>query len=302
MNSLLQCLFYIPELREYFVKEKESGNFDEEDKSVCYALSEEMYSMKNGKSKFIRPEKFKKVMGSKNILFSEKKAADAKDLFFHIIDCLLTEINSDNTTNLDEDEPEKDISELDENDLFKEHEKDIDRNIINKLFLGYYETLYYCPKDNTNITYSFQTESFILFELEKIKKCTGEKDISIELCFNYYSRIHKNSSFFCNKCSKIEENISKDRIYRPPEILVIILDRGHGKTFVGKVIYDKYLDLKNIIYEKDYDYYSLYKLICISSHFGESSSSGHYIATSLTNNDDTYYCFNDKKVEIINEK
>ena len=241
-------------------------------------------------------------MGDKNILFSEKKAADAKDLFFHIIDCLLTELNSDNTTNLDEHEPEKDISKLDENDLFKEHEKDIDRNIINKLFLGYYETLYYCPKDNTNITYSFQTESFILFELEKIKKCTGEKDISIELCFNYYSRIHKNSSFFCNKCSKIEENISKDRIYRPPEILVIILDRGHGKTFVGKVLYDKYLDLKNIIYEKDYDYNTLYQLICISSHFGESSSNGHYTATCLTGNDNNYFCFNDKKVEKIDEK
>ena len=49
MNSLLQCLFYIPELREYFVEGKESGNFDEEDKSVCYALSEEMYSIKNVK-------------------------------------------------------------------------------------------------------------------------------------------------------------------------------------------------------------------------------------------------------------
>ena len=113
MNSLLQFLFYIPELRKYFVEGKEYGYFDEEDKSVCYVLSEKMYSMKNGKSKFIRPEKFKKVMGSKNILFSEKKAADAKDLFFHIIDCLLTELNSDNTINLDEDEPENDISELD---------------------------------------------------------------------------------------------------------------------------------------------------------------------------------------------
>ena len=81
MNSLLQFLFYIPELGKYFVEGKESGYFDEEDKSVCYTLSEEMYSMKNGKSKFIRPEKFKKVTGDKNILFSEKKPLMQKIYF-----------------------------------------------------------------------------------------------------------------------------------------------------------------------------------------------------------------------------
>ena len=32
MNSLLQCLLYIPELRNYFIQEKE--NF-EEDQEVC---------------------------------------------------------------------------------------------------------------------------------------------------------------------------------------------------------------------------------------------------------------------------
>ena len=60
---------------------KESGYFDEEDKSVCYALSEEMYSMKNGKSKFIRPEKFKKVMGTKIFYFKKKRQLMQKIYF-----------------------------------------------------------------------------------------------------------------------------------------------------------------------------------------------------------------------------
>ena len=231
-------------------------------------------------------------MGKQNSLFSGKKAGDVKDLFFNLIDCLLTELKSNNSTILDVEKPEE---EDEETKLFKENKREIDNNIINKLFLGYYETLYYCPKFENEINYAFQTESFILFELENIKKYFNKKELSIELCFNYYYRNQKKSSFYCNKCSQVQENTSKDRIYRPPEILVIILDRGKGKIFDGNVIYYKYMDLKNIINEKNIEYSTLYQLICISSHHGTSSSEGHYTATCLIDNKDTYYYFNDKK-------
>ena len=84
--------------------------------------------------------------------------------------------------------------------------------------------------------------------------------------------------------------------------MVIILDRGHGKKFKGDVEINKYLDLKNIIDEDEYEYSSLYKLICVSSHSGESSSTrGHYTASCLADNN-KYYYFSDTNAYEINEE
>ena len=90
MNSLLQCLFYIKELREYFIENKDK--FNQEQQPICKAFADVMYGLKNDKNEYFIPEKFKKLIGSKNKLFDEWKAADVKDLFFNIIDLLLTEL------------------------------------------------------------------------------------------------------------------------------------------------------------------------------------------------------------------
>ena len=295
MNSILQCLFYIPELRNYFIEEKE--NFDEDEQKVCKAFSDVMYKLKNYK-KAIKADKFKKAMGEKNNLFEGKKAGDAKDLFFNIIDSLLVELN-DEITNLNggesnEEEENDDIK--DPKQLFEQCKNEVDEeNIINKLFIGYYETIYECSKTEGEKTYSFQNESFLLFELVKIKKYFNKENLTLDECFSYFYRKQKNSSFFCSKCKDVEISECKEVIYRPPEILVIILDRGKGKSFKGKVDFNKYLDLVNCIKEEDYKYSSLYQLIGVSTHSGESSSSGHYTARCLTDNG-LYYYFSDEKV------
>ena len=301
MNSILQCLYYIKEFRDYFIKEKD--NFENEHQPVCLALSEVMYGLKNEKKDYYEAINFKKIMGNKNDLFYGKKAGDAKDLFFNLIDVLLTELKPDDNTTEEEEESseEKEIDLFNKLEVFKEHEKELDNNIINKLFIGFYETSYFCPNNKNKITYSFQSESFLLFELEKIKNYFGTKELSISSCFNFYLRTQKKSSFFCNNCNKIEEGICKEGIYRPPKILVIILDRGHGKTFDGNVIFNEYLNLQNIINEENYKYSSFYQLISVSTHSGTSSSSGHYTARCLTYNN-TYYYFSDKTVIKIDIK
>ena len=227
MNSLLQCLYYIQDLRDYFIKEKD--NF-KADKPVCKALSDVMYGLKYNKENFFEATKFKEIMGDKNSLFYGEKAGDAKDLFFNLIDSLYSELVDDDKTDYYE---EDNIDPFNKLDLFKRHEHEVDKNIIiNKLFIGFYETSYFCEKDKRKITYSFQSESFLLFELEKINKYfknnSPKNELSLDLCFQYYYRLQKNCSFRCNKCEKIDKNESCEGIYRPPEILVIILDRGHG--------------------------------------------------------------------------
>ncbi len=55
-----------------------------------------------------------------------------------------------------------DIDYYNKKHLFEETLKEIDKdNIINKIFIGYYKTIYKCKKQNISI-YSIQTESILL--------------------------------------------------------------------------------------------------------------------------------------------
>ena len=295
MNSLLQCLYYIKELREFFIEEKDKFK---EDQKICKAFAEIMNGLKNDVKDYFEPREFKRIMGEANSLFLGCKAADVKDLFFNLIDIFLSELSNDN------DNDNKSIYSIVsfslKKNIFEQNLKDIDQdNIINKLFIGYYETIYYCSQKRTNI-YSFQADSFIIFDLGKIQTYFGTDKLSIESCFKYYYREQENSSFYCKKCRKTHNGKANEKIYRPPKILVLILDRGHGKTFKGEVEIKIELDLKNLIDEEKYDYSSLYELICVSTHEGESSSNGHYTARCLADNN-KYYYFSDKDVKEINK-
>ena len=299
MNSILQCFFHIKKLREFFILNK--NNFDGEKQPISQALSEVMYELKYGEDKSIRPEKFKAIIAQKNSLFLGRKAGDAKDLFFNLIDGLLDElknINSNEDSCLDE----PDLSNKLE--IYNETKKEIDNNIINQIFIGIYETIYECPINKKNI-YSFQIESFILFDLENIKKYYKKEDLSLDLCFQHFIREQQNSSFFCSLCNDTQVNKSINLIYDSPEILTIILDRGHGKTFRGAVHFDIEINLKKYI-DKDKNKEKkdiLYKLICINTHSGDSSSTGHYTSCCLNDNG-KYYYFSDsfvKEIKDLNE-
>ena len=172
--------------------------------------------------------------------------------------------------------------------------------------MAFYYTRYTC-QEKSKFIYYFQTECFILFNLESIKKFynTSKENyiLTLDLCFQYYIRGKNNSSFYCSLCEKNHTNYSEDKIYKPPEILTIILDRGKGKKFREKVEIGKEINLKEYIDNEDNeneDY--IYKLICICTHSGDSSSSGHYTAYCLNDNG-KYYYFSDTDVkEITNEK
>ena len=289
MNSILQCLFYITELRNYFINNrKEFYN-----KPVCNALSEVMYGLKNETKEYYEPIAFKREMGNKNSLFSGFKAGDAKDLFFNLIDSILNELSKEN-----EDEPtEQDIDFTSKSEVFRITKKEVDKNIINDLFIGYYENSYKCINTSNNI-YCFNTDSFILFELEKISNFYDNKILSLDDCFEYnFNRTYK-TSFYCSVCKKTENNNARDLIYQPPEILVLILDRGKGKKFKGKVSFEIDLDIKDYMDKEGYNLNSKYKLIGVSTHSGTSSSSGHYTACCLTDNGQYYY-FSDTYVNYV---
>ena len=297
-NSLLQCLFYVKDLREYFIYYQ--NKFTNE-QPVCKAFAEIMNGLKNSNNNYFEVKEFKKMMEEQNNIFYSLKQKDMKELLIHLIDSLINELNPKN--NNIEKFQSKEIDYTNKNDVFNEELKEVDlNNIVKKLFIGYYETVYKCQRNYNVKIYSFQSESFIIFELEKIKNYFNNNynKLSLELCFKYYYREQLNSEFYCNKCKAVHKGNAYEKIYRPPKILLIILDRGNDETFKEKIEINKYLDLKNIIDEKEYKYNSLYKLICVSTkHL--SLLNNPYIAYCLTDNG-KYYYFSDKYVNEIKEK
>ena len=298
MNSLIQCLFYIKEFREYFIEnEKDFGD----EKPICRAFAEVMNKLKYDEKDYVNPIRLKKLLGQSNSLFLVKKAADVKDLFFNLIDIFITELNQDNNDNSNVESYSSEINFCNKKITFQESLKEIEQNnnIINELFIGYYEIGYFC-KQKRKYTYSFQTESFIIFELEKIQNYFKTNKFSLKQCFEYYSRKKENSSFYCHSCKKTHNGNEYQKIYRPPKILVLILDRGHGKSFRGTVDISKEIELKDIIDEENYIYNTTYNLICISTREGESSSKEHYTSCCLNENNKFYY-FSDTYVKEIND-
>ena len=295
MNSLLQCLYYIKDLRNYFINKKDSFSSEQR---ISKALSRTMYMLKNDQNENIAPEEFKNVIGKKNSLFFGVKAADAKDLFFNLIDSLLLELSNNDSFS----SSHRSYNFTNKLDIFNQAKKEVDQKcIINKLFIGYYETEYHCPKGKN--VYSYESNSFILFNMENILKYYKEENLSLKNCFEYYSRLQEKSSFFCSFCNQTHENTCIEKIFQPPKILVIILDRGKGKIYRGKVDFDLNINLKKYIDKDNQCYSPNYQLIGVINHSGESSSSGHYTACCLTDeNDKKYYFFSDEFKEPIRGK
>ena len=293
MNSLLQCLYYIKDFRDYFIKN--IGDF-KEGKPVCQELAKIMYNLKFSKKENVDPSEFKNIMAEKNNLFLGIKPGDSKDLLINLIDSLLNELSNDRSQS----SSIISCNNLNKEQIFKEAVKEIDKKcIINQIFIGFYGTEYNCPKNRK--VYSFETSSFILFSLENIYNYY-KQSLSIKLCFEYNYLKEKNNSFYCSYCKKTHNNKSIDKIYLPQKILVIVLDRGKGKTFKKKVKFEIKLNIELFIDRDNYNNYSPnYELIGVITHSGESSSIGHYTACCLADIK-KYYYFSDEYIKPIDDE
>jgi ubiquitin C-terminal hydrolase len=269
MNSLIKCLYYIKELREYLILYKD--NFSDQ-QPICKIMSNIMYMLKYNATKYFEATKLQEIIGDNNDILVGGKAGDSNCIFTSIIDSFLNELSYSFIKHNNNYTPGTTYNQSNKKEVFEIVCNSIDKNnIINQLFLGYYETVFKCEnKANINI-YSFQNEYYINFDLENIcKYYDNVEDIKISQCFQYYYGREKETQFFCDKCGTVESNICYEKIYKPPLILVIILNRGNNNNFDGIVIPEGYLDLSNYI---DGDGYKngnecLYTLIALPTKYG----------------------------------
>ena len=118
--------------------------------------------------------------------------------------------------------------------------------------------------------------------------------INFEHCFQFLSKEDIFQDIYCEKCKNTYISKYKENIYSMPNYLIIILNRGKGNIFNCQVqIPEKFNSLKYI--EKK-DNNTMYELIGIVSHFGESGMGGHFIAFCKHNIDKKWRCYNDSIV------
>ena len=173
LNSLIQCLYYIREFRNFLLKTK-----FEKSMVICDSLKELMIELnKKDNNYFSIPKKLKNEIKKEKKTFSDGKGADVTDLLALIFDKITEELEKEESSQRTvKYETKVDEKEIMFEDLY--NEIDFKNIIINKLFVGFYEKEYKC--ENGHIKYSFQNEYRIIFPLEKIYNNIKKKKL-----FNY---------------------------------------------------------------------------------------------------------------------
>lgn len=287
MNSILQCLFYCKEFREKIINMNVNNS-----ETMLRLLKDLFVELKKCKLKYLIPKKIKNKLNEYE-LFEDYKEADALDLLEFIFNSIIYANIKENSI------CESVLYEEKRNnkkDMFIESKSGIDfKNIINEFFLGFYEKEFKC--NNNHFNYSFQSEYRIIFPLEEISLFYKNKKENLDLddCFLYILRKQEiKEKCFCKKKFNLTE-----KIYKTPEILIIILDRGKNKLYKKIVKFPENLDLLKYIDEEEKNKFSNhYKLIGVLAHKGNSGRFGHYISFCLCD-DNNYYRFDDKNVEKI---
>ena len=97
-----------------------------------------------------------------------------------------------------------------------------------------------------------------------------------------------------NYCKGLRDSESKNVLFSLPPVLVLILNRGKGKSFDCDVDFPEFLNLQNFVNYKKSIYE--YRLRGVISHLGESGMSGHFIAYCRHRINNEWYCYNDATV------
>ena len=190
----------------------------------------------------------------------------------------------------------------------KESKNNVSNNNMVHSIMVIFNTKYL--NGNANDGYSLINIAYNKIDLSNLFKHAHQniEKISINKCFEEFTKVQTLDENNLYKCPKCKENIAarnKIELYKIPKILIIQLKRFENgqkiKTFIDFPI--KNLDISSFISNSSQHYSTptiKYDLFAVSNHYGELEY-GHYNATCLNYTNKHWYNFNDKKVEIISD-
>ena len=123
-------------------------------------------------------------------------------------------------------------------------------------------------------------------------------------CFEYYQNskiLDDENKLYCEVCNKKTNANFRTKIYYPPNIMILILDRGINMKYKVGIDFVTSIDITQFV-DKEYtvDAKFEYELYSVITFIGESSKTGKYIAFCRTHDDKRkWVCYNDDNVSDI---
>ena len=322
MNSILQCLSQTKSLTNYFLNVKNrniiinnSISLQNKNNFQLSPLYLELINnlWLNNESKSYSPYEFKNKIEEINPLFKDSKENNVKDFIICILETLYKElkysIKSSFNHNYNCNEP---YNEYEQNKVFNHFYREFlnEYSIISDIFFGIYETTNICLncKKNYNskglnnpIIYNYEIFNSIIFYLEEIKRYYQiNKDISLNDCFSYIQKdelLNEENQLKCKICKQKCDFIYNSKIYKSPNVLIIILERGKENNVNLK--FSEILDITNFVSQKD-EIKIIYNLYAVITYININKINKYYIASCKNPINNEWYKYNDEKVTPIN--
>ena len=251
------------------------------------------------KSNSISIYSFKNLLGLKHKIFFGHLQQDSQEfirIFLEDISKELNEIKYNGIYRLlsNSDSKNKKMRDEDFHINFSQREK----SIITEIFYSQIVNIYTCQCQSKIFSFQKILDFPLLFP-EKIKN----NIISLyDLLKLYFSEEYIDFENKCEKCKKIVKHKKELKISRPPEILILSLQRIDlitGKKLDYSVKFEQKLNLYEFIdHECGYDKESKYELFGVINHQGIINS-GHYFSFIINKNNE-WIEFNDSIVRKIN--
>ena len=120
--------------------------------------------------------------------------------------------------------------------------------------------------------------------------------VNIYDCFDYNQKEESftgENSMYCNICNMQLPSTYTTYLYSTPNVLILVLNRGQGIQYKIKMEFYTEIDLTNYVQFRQNNEVIKYDLVGVVTHMGDSSASGHFIATCRSPIDQKWYQYND---------
>ena len=297
INSSLQIFIHCPLFIQKLISKEKLIN---ENTPITSNFISICNLMLNTKVKYISIRDFKGLLGLKHKIFSGYMQHDSQEfsrIFLEDISRELNEMKANSIYRLlsNSDSKSKQMRDRDFHENFTRREK----SIITDIFYAQIVNIYTCQCKA--MIYSFQ--KILDFPLLFPEKVYNDEISLFELLRLYFSKEVVDFENKCDRCRKIEKHKKELKISRPPEILILSLQRVDlftGKKLEYKVKFNQKLDLYNFIdHDCGYDKEYRYDLFGVINHIGKIDS-GHYFSY-IKNENKEWIEYNDSKVSLIND-
>ena len=301
INSCLQVLIHCNLFIYKFFNKYSKINQEETPISFhLFKICAEMMNTVNTLEKSINIAHFKNAFGMKHQIFQGFSQNDSQEFCRILLEDLNDELNEVKNKPLyreltNSDRKDKITREREFNQNFKDREK----SIITDLFYGQIITTYTCQCKAE--IYSFQ--KLLDFPLLLPE---NETNIDIkDLLKKYFQSETIDFETECEKCKKKLEHRKDIKISRPPEILILSLQRIDEQTKNKNeciVNFPRLLDMTEFIdHDCGFDNEPFYYLYAVINHIGNMES-GHYFSYIRMLKTKEWFEFNDSVVKKIENK